>query len=166
MAGYTSDRMNIWGMLIILAIITLTVGVMLVTIKAGNRDKTLLEPLVVEYPPEEALRLIKARMLKEGFAVSQLTNQGATFTRRRRPDWTITLALTILGLLLVGVGLIIVIIYLLYFAIFRPVLSMHVEAAPLDVPNRTRVVVSGNNLKARYELSRLLRKELSSNPES
>jgi hypothetical protein len=153
--------MDFWGALIILVIIVLTVGVMLITIKAGNRDRTVLEPLVVEYSSEEALRLITARMLKEGFAVSQRTGKSVTFTRHRSPDWTITTALTILGIVLVGVGLIIVIIYLLYFAIFRPNLSVHVEAAPLD-PDRTRLVVSGDNLKARYELSRWLRKELSS----
>ena len=163
--GYTSDHMDIWGTLIAVAVLGVIVGVMLVTIKAGNRNKAVLEPLVVEYPAEEALRLITARMVEEGFAVSQRTGQSATFTRRRRPDWTITMALTILGILLMLVGLIIVIIYLLYFAIFRPCLSVHVEATPLE-PNRTRLVVSGNNLKARYELSKWFRKGLSSIPQA
>jgi hypothetical protein len=136
---------------------------MLVTLKAGNRHKILLQPLVVEYPKEEALRLITARMVEEGFAVSEKTGQSATFSRRRRPDWSIAMALTILGILLVVVGLIMVTIYLLYFAIFRHYVSVHVEATPLGA-NRTKLVVSGNNLKTRYELSRWFRKGLSSIP--
>ena len=156
--------MDIWGTLIAIALIALIVGAMLITIKAGNRDKAILEPLIVEYPADEVLRLITARMVKEGFVVSERTGQSATFSRRKRPDWTITVALTILGILLVLVGLIMVIIYLLYFAIFRPYVNVHVEANPLDA-NRTKLVVSGNNLKSRYELSRWFRKGLPNIPQ-
>ncbi len=103
--------------------------------------------LFVDLPPKSCVNRVAARMVESGFVVAHRSEDAATFTRPRRPS--VRMVVFLLLFFLVPL-----LLYLLYFAAFRPKQTTSVLAVRED--GETRVLVSGDDKRAKRDLKHWL----------
>jgi hypothetical protein len=125
---------------------------------------------MMPHTPEAAIAEIVTYMARRSFMVTQSGPASATFTRHKKPDWQMIVFLLFLGflaLMLLGDAplpalallfllAVIFVCYLLYFPVVRPTVTTGVTA--LGSSSGTEIVLSGNDRKARADLTRWILK--------
>ena len=136
------------GLLIALGALALFFGLM----RASETRQHHLpqEGVFVERPPREALEMLTANLVAEGYAVTHRSDYTATLTRRKNPEKTTLIWFVVASVLLFPIGLMVFGIYLLYYAAAKPRVTASIVAS--GDGTGTRLMLSGDDRMVRKDL--------------
>ncbi len=126
----------------------------LLALRASDKRQHHLpgEGIAVEHSPAEAIEMLTRHLVAQGYAVTQRSDYTAALTRRKKPDYMMTIGFAVVGVVLFPVGLLLLGAYLLYFPVVKPKATVSIVASP--EANGTRLALSGDDRSVRKDLKR------------